>query len=654
MSAPLTDPRAGYRPEIDGLRAIAVLGVVLYHFDLPGLPGGFTGVDVFFVISGYLIGAILWREYLTTGRIRLGRFYLRRFRRLAPAWSVMALAVFVAGYLILLPHDLRELGKALIASALFVANIQFWRGSGYFDSASEEKPLLHMWSLSLEEQFYIALPLMLLLCARRPRLALPLLVGFAVASLSLSIAMTSSRQTAAFFLFPFRAWELLAGVLLAIWSHGRTGPARGWAGSALGLALVLAGMALIRPNDNFPGALAMVPVAGTMLLIWNGQAQNPVNRLLGWPPMRGIGLISYSLYLWHWPIRSLAGFALGPDRGAATNAGLILLSMVLAWVSWRLVETPVRRADKLSAGPLLAGVLVSTALLVGLGAWPYLRAGLPSRWSPEILMHANAAQDFIQDWSRCRVAASGPFEGVEICPLGPEGEPRLLAWGDSHLRAIKEGLDRAAHEAGTPAWLIWHAGCPPLFRIEKRESAATRAQDADCSRANRRIEDALQQHPFERVLLVGRWSYYAEGSGTGTDAHNLVEVSPEWPVAVSDTIAELRATGAQVHVLRQVPEIADYGSLPVARALARGETIPASRLQIDLSRALQRESAGLAPFVAAAARGEVTLIDPWPLNCDKTICTVLGEGRTTYFDNNHITNAGAMRMRRLFAPLFAE
>ncbi len=159
---------SAYRPEIDGLRAIAVGGVVLYHFGMPGLSGGFTGVDVFLVISGYLIGAILWREYTQTGSIALGDFFLRRLRRLAPAWLVLAFVVFAAGYHILLPHDFRELGKALIAATLFAANIHFYRGTGYFDGAAEEKPLLHMWSLSLEEQFYLVLPLLLVICARRP------------------------------------------------------------------------------------------------------------------------------------------------------------------------------------------------------------------------------------------------------------------------------------------------------------------------------------------------------------------------------------------------------------------------------------------------------------------------------------------------------
>ncbi|TGN51267.1 acyltransferase [Paracoccus liaowanqingii] len=649
MSGPLADRHAGYRPEIDGLRAVAVGGVVLYHFDLPGLPGGFTGVDVFFVLSGYLIGAILWREFTATGRIDPVRFFLRRFRRLAPAWSVVALAVFAAGYLILLPHDLRELGKSLIAASLFMANIQFWRQAGYFDSSSAEKPLLHMWSLSLEEQFYIVLPLVLLICIRRPRLALVLLGGGAALSLALSVGITARDQTAAFFLFPFRAWELLSGVLLAIWAQDRPGPRRGWMGSAAGLALVVAGMMVIQPGAGFPGVWALIPVLGTLLLIRHGQAANPVNRLLSWGPMRGLGLISYSLYLWHWPIRSLSDFALGPGRGLLGNIGLIGLSVLLAYATWRWVEQPTRDAARLPSRRMIAGVALSSVLLLALGGWSYTRDGLPERWSPTVLTHADAAQDFIQDWSRCYTPQTGPFAGIQTCPIGPEGQPQMLAWGDSHLRAIKEGLDRAAHEAGTPGLLIWRAGCPPMFGVEKRESAATRVQDIACTHANARIEAALRDNPFPDVLLVGRWSYYATGSGVGADAHNRIEVLPAWPTAVDTTLQALTAMGSRVHVLRQAPEIPDYGSLPVARALARNEAVPQDRFQVALPDALSREAAGLAPFVAGPSR--IELIDPWPLHCDANTCSVLRNGRTVYFDNNHLTNQGALQMRHLFDPL---
>lgn len=646
---------SAYRPEIDGLRAIAVGGVVLYHFGMPGLSGGFTGVDVFLVISGYLIGAILWREYTQTGSIALGDFFLRRLRRLAPAWLVLAFVVFAAGYHILLPHDFRELGKALIAATLFAANIHFYRGTGYFDGAAEEKPLLHMWSLSLEEQFYLVLPLLLVICARRPRLALALIAGGGAASFAAGLAMTWRNGDAAFFLFPFRAWELVAGVLLAILTAGRPAPQggrRALAGSALGLALVLGGMMLIRPGDGFPGVAALVPVAGTLLLIHFGQAAHPVNALLSAPPMRALGLISYSLYLWHWPVRSLSHFALGPDQGFAVTLALIGLSVGLAVLSWRFVEQPFRRPAA-DPRPLMAGAGLAMAALLALGAWPYLTAGVPGRWPAPVLVHEAAARDFIQDWSQCHIPETGPFAGVEICDLGPPGPPALVAWGDSHLRAIKEGLQTAAQEAGLPVRLIWRAGCPPLFGVAKTESAATPQEDAACHAANARIEQAFRADPPPGLLLVGRWSYYAEGGGVGLDAHNRITLDAPYDRSVRQTLDQLAAAGSRIWVMRQVPEIPGYSSLAVARAMARAEPVPPSRFITPRAEAERRETSGLAPFRAAAEAGQITLIDPWPRLCDARECGVMAEedgtgGLPLYFDNNHLTNTGARVLRDLY------
>lgn len=681
-----------YRPEIDGLRAVAVLAVVLYHFGVPGLGGGFVGVDVFFVISGYLIGAILWREASDSGRIALGRFWLRRFRRLAPAWSVMALAVWAVGYAVLLPHDFRELGKALIAATLFAANIHQYRQAGYFDAAAEEKPLLHMWSLSLEEQFYLVLPLVLLVLARRPRAAVAVLAALAAASLAASVLGTRSHHVAAFYLFPFRAWELLAGVLLAMRDE-RARPARlGLPVSALGLGLVLAGVVLIRPGAGFPGWVAAVPVAGTVLLILNGRDGNAVNRLLSLRPMVMIGLISYSLYLWHWPVRSLSLFVLGPDLSAPVRAGLIALSFALAWLSWRFVERPARDPRLLPPRALAAGVAVGVGGLLALGAWPFLRAGLPERFGPQVLVHAAAAQDFIQDWSRCTTARDGPWAGVETCALGPDGPPQVLAWGDSHLRAIKEGLDEAAHRAGVPVLLIWHAGCPPLFGVDKRETAATRAEDAACSAANRQIAQGMAHTDVPAILLVGRWSYYATGAGSGVDADNRIALTtqpdalqPAPPVgaspaglalpggavagqapgdpyadAVARTLTALSAPGRRLFVLRQVPELPRYRSADVARAMARGVPIPPEALSVPRPVAEARDDTGLAPFRAAEAAGQVAILDPWPGLCDAARCLALGvrpdadRPAPVYFDNNHLTNTGARGLSALFAPLWAH
>ncbi|HHB81632.1 MAG TPA: acyltransferase, partial [Aliiroseovarius sp.] len=292
-----------YRPDIDGLRALAVLSVVLYHFGIPGLKGGFVGVDIFFVISGFLIGGLLWRELEDTGHIRLAAFFARRIKRLAPAFVAMAIATAAVGFIVLLPFEFREFGKSLIAATVYLSNVHFFREAGYFDTGAEDKILLHTWSLAVEEQFYIALPLVMLLFARRLGVLRAMLWALFLASFIASLWVLPRSQPAAFYLFPFRAWELLAGVLLALEAHRRSFDftAPGWVGAA-GLAAVVAGITLIPAGNQFPGLWAVLPVLGAALLIASGRRRTTLSKLMSHPVAVGIGLISYSLYLWHWPV----------------------------------------------------------------------------------------------------------------------------------------------------------------------------------------------------------------------------------------------------------------------------------------------------------------------------------------------------------------
>ncbi|WP_204112835.1 acyltransferase family protein [Shimia biformata] len=656
----ISDPRqTGHRQEIDGLRCIAVLAVVFYHFDLPGVGGGFVGVDVFFVISGFLIGGILWRELSVTGRIALGQFYLRRIRRLAPAYFVMVFACFVVGWWILLPHDLREYGKAAVAATVYLSNILFFRQTGYFDGASDEKLLLHTWSLSVEEQFYLVLPATLLLFSRfRP---LGWIGAFGLISLCLSLWLTTSNHAAAFYLFPPRAWELLAGVFLAIWAQQsgfrwRIGPWASW----LGLGLVLGAVVLTVPGAGFPGWQVVAPVVGTVLLIANGGDPNPVNRGLS---MRGpvfVGLISYSLYLWHWPIMVFGRYVQGDAMGWTGTAALIGLSLVLATLSWRFVEQPARRAGALSGRTLLSGAVMSSALTLAGGYWLYKQDGVPTRFDASARVHIDATADFLQDFSRCQVPGDGPLAGIEICPIGPDGPPEILVWGDSHVRAVFAGLAAQAEASSVPGWVIWRAGCPPLFGIEKRESAATRAQDAACSAANRQIAAALGDiGPIARILLVGRWAYYSSGTGTGSDLENRIALNVDGVAGdqktlfanrARETVARLRDV-APVHVLRQPPEIAPYDSRRAARALAHGR--PPISAHIARSEAERRTHDSDALWRELAANGDINLLDTWPFVCDETTCRAVVDGVGQYFDNNHLTNRAALRLRHLFAEFFA-
>lgn len=659
-----------YRSDIDGLRAIAVLAVVFYHFGIPGFRGGFVGVDIFFVISGFLIGGILWREYDSTGRIWLRHFYVRRFRRLAPAFFTMAFVTAALCWALFLPFEFREFGKQLIAATVYLSNVLFFREAGYFDTASEEKPFLHTWSLAVEEQFYIFLPLFMLLLSRNRRALLAALVGCWILSLAACVMLTAPYQTATFYLFPFRAWELLSGVLLAIWGC-ETG--RRWRGRAilswLGFALVLASILFIPAGPAFPGVLALAPVLGAVLLLANGCGRNHVNRALSTPEAVFFGKISYSLYLWHWPVLVLSLYLRGSYTGLPEAIAWMLLSVALGWLSWRFIEDPVRRS-RLPGYAILGGTAAASSAMLALGGWLYVNDGLPDRFGPAVRPHITATADFMQDWSRCHTPTEGPLMGLEVCPIGPEGPPRVLVWGDSHVRAYHEGLALAALEADTPGMILWRAGCPPLFGVRKVESAATQAQDTACTNANLQIRQALSALPsLERVLLVGRWSYYANGTGIGIDAQNTIAVHPvAAPTrigepqaeivarAIDTTVAELRERVGDVVVMRQPPEIAQYTSRVAAREAALAgwplARPPVTETRIPRAALAQRIAPAEAPWRALAEAGRIGWIDPWPRLCDDTACHALHDGQGYYFDNNHLTNTAALALSDLFVPVF--
>ncbi len=655
-----------YRPEIDGLRAIAVLAVVLYHFGMPYLTGGFVGVDIFFVISGFLIGGILWAELDQTGLISLKRFYLRRIRRLAPAFFTMALVTTVFAALILLPFEFRDFGKQLIAATVWLSNVLFYRGAGYFDSAEVTKVLLHTWSLSVEEQFYLFLPLGLLVL-RRKSLLIGALVLLWAASLIASVGLTPTQPTATFYLFPFRAWELLSGVLLAIWGYQTRSrwvihPTLSW----LGLALIAASILLIRPGAGFPGWQVLAPVTGAVLILMNGADRNLVNRAMGSPGPVFVGLMSYSLYLWHWPVLTLSTYWRGAYASGTEAAMWLGLAVVLALLGWAMVEHPARRATLVPNMQLLTGAGIAAVLVLGVGAWAYKTNGAPGRFGPLARPHIDASADFLQDWSRCSTATDGPLAGVETCAIGPDAAPQVLIWGDSHARAYMDGLALAATEAQVPGIIIWHAGCPPLFGLTKTEMAATPAQDQDCATDTEALRAALPGlTSIDRVLLIGRWTYYVEGAGTGLDAENRITLAPAvgsvltgatqvdlYDAAWDATVAELSRSFSRITVLRQVPEIPLYDSSLFARALAFGqmtETEAMSRYVVQQDALAARVAQAEAPLTQMAATDRIDLIDTWPSLC-REICSAMQGGQSYYFDNNHLTNTGALALRGMFMP----
>jgi peptidoglycan/LPS O-acetylase OafA/YrhL len=357
-----------YRPDIDGSRALAVLGVVLFHAGF-GIPGGYVGVDVFFAISGFLITSLILRD-LKLGTFSILDLWERWARRILPALAVVTAFTLIVGYFLLLPADYRALGTGIIALAAFSSNIKFWLETGYFQPAADQKPLLHTWSLSLEEQFYLLIPVLLWVIFRQGKgqWVLRLLIAGGLASLALSFYGSYRAPSATFFLLPTRAWELAAGSVLAYAlpiASGRIRSGMVW----LGLIGIVIPFAFYNVHTRFPGLSAVPPVAGTALLIWSGMRHSIehktslVHRVLQTRLLVWIGLLSYSLYLWHWPLLAFYRYFGVYQSSVAICALLILASLLLAWLSLRFVEQPFRGryliSKRRSVFPLSAAAIIA-------------------------------------------------------------------------------------------------------------------------------------------------------------------------------------------------------------------------------------------------------------------------------------------------------
>ncbi|AOE81952.1 acyltransferase family protein [Pseudomonas lurida] len=644
-----------YRRDIDGLRAIAVLAVVLFHFGVPGVTGGFVGVDVFFVISGFLITSIIWRER-QAGRFSFVDFWARRARRILPALFVMMAATLVVGWFLLAPKDYEALGRSAHYQATFSSNLLFARQHGYFDAASDIKPLLHTWSLAVEEQFYIVFPLLLTLLSSRLkhwRLALfcVLLVSF-----GMSVWAVTHQPQKAFYLLHLRAWELLAGAMLAVL------PTRDWRASpalAQGVSLVSIGLILVAVfgfdrHTPFPGAAALLPVLGVVGLIWaNGQQHTWVGRLMSSRVMVGVGLISYSWYLWHWPVFVYANYAAVDGLGTLELAGLMLLSLVLGYLSWRFVEAPFRE-KRLLAGrkAILAAGAVGILCLGFTGLALREAKGVPWRLSDQALRYAQA-----KTWSpvlmACMADKDTPDERL-FCHFGPKGRSvSALVWGDSHATALIPALEDGANRHAISLVQASFAGCMPLDGLENI---------ARCAHFNQRVEKALAEQSFSDVVLAARWSLYLYGQMSGDKEHALKDPrTGEYVRAVAEQrfaeglrerINGLRAAGHRVWLVKEVPLQEIIVPYRLSRLAMMHRPVDREGLPVEEHVARQAFITRLFDELAAADSG-VAVLDPAPLLCGADgLCRVELNGRALYTDDNHLSEVGARHIEAFLEPLF--
>lgn len=620
MTSPSSLP---YRADLDGLRAIAILLVVLGHLGLI-FRGGYLGVDVFFVLSGFLITSVIQKQ-LALGRFRLSDFWMRRVLRLFPALAAATLGTIALGWWLLPPEELQELGRSVMAQSLLSSNLFFWQLSGYFDGAASQKPLLHTWSLAVEEQFYLLFPLLLALPARRPLIALlALLSGVA------TLGFSARYPEASFYLLPFRAWELLAGAALAL--SGREVDPR-WRGlaSSLGLLGIVAGALLFHEGKVlWPGKLTLVPVLATLLLIAScRQPDTPVARWLAHPIMTGIGRLSYSWYLWHWPLIALWNFWKLERTPLGMRCLLFVLGLTLGWLSYRFLETPWRTPrPHWRPGRVLAGAALAHLALWGLGWGLTQHRGWPQRFPATTQALLDRGQP---PWASYQVSLAQAEQG-DFPVLGREGPVRLLVWGDSHAMALLPTLERLANEAGCRLMLATHSGAVPLLDYEAPDVCPL---GQDMPAWNRGVVRALQ-NPAEpkRVLLAARWSYRPQ---------------PGLPQALAHTVSSLQQSGHQVALLAEVPVYPFDPRKAILRASLTGSAPPEGLSPV----AYQAQNEALRAAVGPWRERGLQWLDPTPLFFaeGRSRAVLQGPGQSYYWDDNHLSPAGADLLAPLLEPL---
>ena len=639
-----------YRQEIDGLRALAVVPVVLFHADVAGFSGGYVGVDVFFVLSGYLIASTI-RSDLVRGRFTLAGFYDRRARRLLPALYVTMIAVAPLAWLMLLPGELAGYGASVAAAVLYVANVYFWQASDYFAPAAEYLPLLHTWSLSVEEQYYLLFPLAFLVGWRRAgsRVVVPILL-LALASLAFAHWSSARNPTSNFYLLPSRGWELLAGAALAVAAPAtfaspaaRPGPVREL-GALAGVALVAGAVLGFDDSLPFPSLYTLVPVTGALLVI--GCASGTLAaRLLSVRALVHVGLISYSVYLWHQPLLAFAHRLASEHPGLPATATAVGLAFALAHLSWRHVETPFRDRRRVPGRVAWSAFALASVALVATGLWTRANEGFPERLEPREaawLAWLDYDEDVQFDTGGCFLLPGEPPGrfAARCAPSGTSsGAPSrasTLLWGDSHMAALAGALgERLPAAPGR----YTAAACPPV-------SGQRPVRNAECDRITRFVLGRIARTRPAHVLLHANWAAY-EGVADGLAA-TLAAIRRASPAT------EVTVLGGVAQWTRPLPILLTRLDVP----LEPGERVPSrmtSRLRaadLAVARAAREAGAGFESLLDELCTDAGCLATLRAAPEELASVGLVPDGAGTgpiVFDDSHLSVSGARHVASLLA-----
>jgi len=639
--------------------------VVLFHskISLSGVglfPGGFVGVDIFFVISGYLISNILLHD-ISRDQFSILKFYERRIRRIFPALFTVLLVATAAAFVILLPGALGEMdyfGTHLFGATFFYSNYQFMSETGYFAAAAEDNPLLHLWSLAVEEQFYIVFPVYLYLVSRffRDRLGLATMAVLLV-SLVYSILLVRTDANAAFYSTPARAWELMLGAILAIFPRKAPLDQRvAQVLAAAGLGFIIYSILFYSEQTPFPGAAALLPCVGAALILYTGQSNMTLaGRLLSTNAFRYPGLISYSLYLWHWPVLVFYRLYAITPVSQMEIALLLAVMTAAAWASWKFVEAPFRTRNVLARQrPLFAAGAAVMLVSAAAGAIIGFGDGFPGRLPEQVsrVLEARTGKVIIKGCTLIipeEVGKAG--HDTRLCALGAAGPAgaTFAVWGDSHAEMETPGIDAAAKQAGVRGILLNRAGCPPLLGHDRPVKG-----EEGCPDSASAALAYLKAYPeISLVFLISRWAIYAEERDYKNDGgpQSRKENEQAFRRSFERTLAQLQSIGRRVVVVTSTPEIG--WNLPHigARAIIFNRDIdfrPSVRDYMD------RQAFVTSVFEEARDKYGLTFIRPQDEMCDKAYCAVFDGDEPIYSDNNHITRTYSLKLSHLFDPIFQE
>ena len=638
-----------YRPDIDGLRAVAVGTVVLFHAHLGLFPGGFVGVDVFFVISGYLITSIIARE-LDTGTFSLLSFYERRIRRIFPALLVVIATCLAVGAWRMTPRHYNSLAESALAAIGFHSNIYFADKAGYFMPSAETLPLLHTWSLGVEEQFYVVAPLLLMALWRHRTSVLPVLTVLTAVTLVASIWGTTRDSDTAFYMPHTRAIELMIGMALGV---GLVPAVRSQALrqilSALGFLMIVASACLYTSATPFPGAAALVPCLGSALIIHcsgGTYGTSLVGRLLATPPTVWLGKISYSLYLWHWPIFAFAAYEWG-ELPVAGRLALIAASVVLAAATYRWVEQPARTSRiVLTPERVFAAGLGSAAVVAAVAGVVKGTHGLPMRLSPEVAAIERRASVGGQRASRCGANMRGKIDAA--CPLGrSDVKPTVLVWGDSHAWMLAPTLDAVGKELGLGISLVTRSGCPGL--LDSGRHGLGKKKCASAYQAQ--LDEVLKLGTIQHVVLISRWQTVAAGKALTEELSARVPApSPEeharrtraLETSFDRTLAYFREIALRVTVLGPVPDLPVHLPTAMTKASMRGHQFA---LAYDFQDFSERHRGVLRLMKKAEGQARVDVIQPAQVLCPAGACRFWDNNMPFYRDDDHLSERGGEELR---------